>query len=131
MKFSLIRRNLPEYPHLTVWANPCCGCFRDENEAVWYFRANHPGSTYTGVDGERQTSFYCSMLSDAEVAVYAAYRHRNRNNIGALIGDPLPKINIYGEVPQAAPEDTIQHWMERALKAENKLHEIKLRLLAD
>jgi hypothetical protein len=51
-RFQLRRGHTARCPDLTVWADPCVGCFRNENEAVWYFRKYHAGCIYTGIQGE-------------------------------------------------------------------------------
>jgi len=120
MKFKLRHHHMPEHPELTLWAVPCVGCFRNENEAVWYFRANHPGSIYTGIEGEQEIKYLCQPLNKEEQKTYDIFRVQTNPMLDALKRSqytPLPQLDIFSK-------DSKTYWERRALKAETKLNRI-------
>lgn len=132
-KFALERHCMPEYPDLKLWAKPCVGCFRNENDAVWYFRAHHAGAIYTGIEGERKVRYLCKPLTAEEQRIYDNFHEREmeystRHNCAAPPGEPLPQLKIYPSKPYWAVDvehQSVDYWMRRAKDAELKLYEIQ------
>lgn len=65
-EFYLRRDHMAAHPEFHFWAEPCVGCFRTEDEAIFYFRKNHAGCVYKGIRGEREVHVVMEPLEQEE-----------------------------------------------------------------